>query len=82
VPSVEAVPLIKKVLNDEILQIRSMAVFALGIKHTDECYPQFWYACSTDPDYGIRADAAGALGYGDQRAFEPLVRAFTKTPNG
>jgi len=35
-----------------------------------------------DPDYGIRADAAGALGYlGDPRALEPLVR-FTKTPNG
>lgn len=29
------------------------------------------------PDYGIRADAAGALGYlEDGRAFEPLVRAF------
>ena len=35
----EAVPLIKKVLNDESLQIRSMAVFALGIKPTEECYP-------------------------------------------
>jgi len=34
-----------------------------------------------DPDYGIRADAAGALGYlGDPRALNP--RAFTKTPNG
>jgi len=31
----------------------------------------------SDPDYGIRADAAGAMGYlQDQRAFEPLVRAF------
>ena len=31
----------------------------------------------TDPDYGIRADAAGALGYlEDPRAFENLVRAF------
>jgi len=39
-PSIDAVPLIKKkVLDDEILQIRSMAVFALGIKHTEECYP-------------------------------------------
>lgn len=76
-PSVEAVPLIKKVLNDEILQIRSMAVFALGIKHTDECYPILVRLLETDSDYGIRADAAGALGYlGDPRAFEPLVRAF------
>jgi HEAT repeat protein len=77
VPSAEAVPLIKKVLNDEILQIRSMAVFALGIKHTEECYPILVRLLETDPDYGIRADAAGALGYlGDIRAFEPLVRAF------
>jgi HEAT repeat protein len=76
-PSADAVPLIKKVLDDEILQIRSMAVFALGIKHTDECYPILVRLLETEPDYGIRADAAGALGYlGDQRAFEPLVRAF------
>ncbi|WP_439566189.1 HEAT repeat domain-containing protein, partial [Gloeocapsopsis crepidinum] len=73
----DAVPLIKKVLEDEILQIRSMAVFALGIKPTDECYPILVKLLETDPDYGIRADAAGALGYlGDLRAFEPLVRAF------
>lgn len=77
VPSADAVPLIKKVLDDEILQIRSMAVFALGVKHTDECYPILVRLLETDPDYGIRADAAGALGYlGDPRAFEPLVRAF------
>ena len=75
-PSTDAVPLIKKVLNDDILQIRSMAVFALGIKHTQECYP-ILVRLLDDPDYGIRADAAGALGYlGDPRAFEPLVRAF------
>ncbi|HEY9637049.1 MAG TPA: HEAT repeat domain-containing protein [Coleofasciculaceae cyanobacterium] len=77
VPPVEAVPLIKKVLDDKNLQIRSMAIFALGIKQTEECYPILIKFLETDPDYGIRADAAGALGYlGDQRAFEPLVRAF------
>jgi len=77
VPAVEAVPLIKKVLDDEILQIRSMAVFALGIKHTDECYPILVHLLETDADYGIRADAAGALGYlGDPRGVEPLIRAF------
>lgn len=76
-PSVDAVPLIKKVLNDESLQIRSMAVFALGVKHTDECYSILVHLLEFDPDYGIRADAAGALGYlGDPRAFEPLVRVF------
>lgn len=73
----EAVPLIKKVLNDESLQIRSMAVFALGIKPTEECYPILARLLETDPDYGIRADAAGALGYlQDPRGLEPLMRAF------
>jgi len=36
IPAEDAMPLIKKVLNDENLQIRSMAVFALGVKPTDE----------------------------------------------
>jgi HEAT repeat protein len=77
IPAEEAVPLIKKVLDDEILQIRSMAVFALGIKATAECFDILVKLLETDPDYGIRADAAGALGYlEDERAFEPLVRAF------
>jgi HEAT repeat protein len=77
VPAAEAVPLIKKVLDDDNLQIRSMAVFALGVKGTEDCYPILVKLLETDPDYGIRADAAGALGYlEDVRALEPLVRAF------
>lgn len=73
----DAVPLIKKVLYDEMLPVRSMAIFALGVKPTTECYPILVQLLETDPDYGIRADAAGALGYlDDKRAFEPLVRAF------
>jgi HEAT repeat protein len=73
----EALPLIKKVLDDENLQIRSMAVFALGIKPTAESYPLLIKLLENDPDYGIRADAAGALGYlEDPRAFELLVRTF------
>jgi HEAT repeat protein len=73
----DAVPLIKKVLDDQSLQIRSMAVFALGIKPTAECYGILVKLLESDPDYGIRADAAGALGYlGDRRAVEPLMRAF------
>jgi len=76
-PAAEAVPLIKKVLDDDNLQIRSMAVFALGIKQTDECLPILVHLLETEKDYGIRADAAGALGYlEDIRGFEPLVRAF------
>ena len=73
----DAVPLIKKVLDDEIIPVRSMAIFALGVKKTSECFPILVKLLETDPDYGIRADAAGALGYlNDIRAFEPLVRAF------
>ncbi len=76
-PAEDAVPLIKKVLDDEMLPVRSMAIFALGLKPTEECYPILVNLLETDPDYGIRADAAGALGYlADSRAFEPLVRAF------
>jgi HEAT repeat protein len=72
-----AVPLIKKVLDDKNLQIRSMAVFALGIKQTEDCYPLLVRILETDPDYSIRAAAAGALGYlEDPRAFEPLMRTF------
>jgi HEAT repeat protein len=77
VPAEQAVPLIKKVLQDQNLQIRSMAVFALGIKPTAECYAILVHLLETEADYGIRADAAGALGYlEDPRALEPLVRAF------
>ena len=78
----DAVPLIKKVLNDEILPVRSMAVFALGIKPTAECFPILVDLLEGDDDYGIRADAAGALGYlNDIRAFEPLTRAFYEDTN-
>jgi HEAT repeat protein len=77
VAPVDAVPLIKKVLDDENLQVRSMAVFALGLKPTEESYPILTQLLEMDPDYGIRADAAGALGYlEDGRALEPLLRAF------
>jgi HEAT repeat protein len=73
----DAVPLIKKVLDDPNMPVRSMAVFALGVKPTAECYSILVNLLEGDEDYGIRADAAGALGYlGDERAFEPLVRAF------
>jgi HEAT repeat protein len=77
VPSEIAVPLILKVVEDEHQQVRSFAVFALGLKPTDASLSKLLEIVSTDPDYGVRADAAGALGYlGDVRAFESLVRAF------
>ncbi len=82
VPPEEAVPLIKKVLDDSSLQVRSMAVFALGIKQTAECYGLLLNLLTEDQDYSIRAAAAGALGYlKDPRAFEPLVRTFLEDTN-
>ncbi|MGD1855260.1 MAG: HEAT repeat domain-containing protein [Leptolyngbyaceae cyanobacterium] len=77
VPSPEALQLIKLVLDDDNQQVRSMAIFALGVKQTSESFPLLVKILEADPDYGIRADAAGALGYlEDPRAFEPLIRAF------
>lgn len=73
----EAAPLVRKVIYDANLQVRSMAVFAMGIKPDEETFDILVKLLETDPDYGIRADAAGALGYlEDPRAFEPLSRAF------
>ena len=46
----EVMPLIKKVLDDEILQVRSMAIFALGVKPTEESYPILIKLLETDPD--------------------------------
>ena len=82
VPPEDAVPLIKKVLNDESIQIQAMAVFALGLKPTDESYDMLVQVLLSEADYSVRADAAGALGYlGDIRAFEPLSRVFYEDTN-
>lgn len=77
VPDADAVPLILKVIDDKHQQVRSWAVFALGVKKAESSLPVLLRILASDEDYGVRADAAGALGYlGDVRAFEPLVRAF------
>ncbi|NJL45369.1 MAG: HEAT repeat domain-containing protein [Leptolyngbyaceae cyanobacterium SM2_3_12] len=82
VPAAQAAPLIKQVINDKNLQIRSMAVFALGLKPDEESFEILIELLKSDADYGIRADAAGALGYlEDPRAFETLVRAFYEDTN-
>lgn len=76
----EAAPLILQLIQDDNLQIRSMAVFALGIKPNPQSLPTLVHILQTEPDYGIRADAAGALGYlQDPRAFTPSSTPFTKT---
>jgi HEAT repeat protein len=77
VPAPQAAPLIRQMIHDQNLQIRSMAVFALGLKSDDQSFDILIDLLKSDPDYGIRADAAGALGYlEDPRAFETLVRTF------
>lgn len=77
VPAAVAFPYIEKVLNDENLQVRAMAVFALGVKPTVQSYPLLVQILESETDYSIRAGAAGALGYlEDERALEPLMRAF------
>jgi HEAT repeat protein len=73
----DAFPLIQKVINDPNQQVRSMAIFMMGLKPTPEAVPILIEILQTASDYGVRADAAGALGYiEDVRAFEPLVEAF------
>jgi HEAT repeat protein len=77
VPPAAAAPLVRKVIYDANLQVRSMAVFAMGLKPDEATFDILVKLLETDPDYGIRADAAGALGYlQDGRAFSSLVRAF------
>jgi HEAT repeat protein len=72
-----ALPIIKKGLQDENQQVRSMAIFALGLKPTDETLDILLDLLKNEPDYGVRADAAGAIGYlEDLKAFEPLNQAF------
>jgi HEAT repeat protein len=81
VGSDDAVPLIKRVIHDSDQQVRSMAVFALGVKGTgsSDCLDILVDILVSEADYGVRADAAGALGYlEDIAAFEPLVRAFNE----
>ncbi len=73
----QAVPLIRKVLQDGSIQVRGMAVFALGIKPLPECYDLLMQVLETETDYSVRAAAVGALGYlEDSRAVEPLIRIF------
>ncbi len=77
IPAQEALPLIRQALEDDSVQVRNMAIFALGAKPTAASLDLLVTLLQTDPDYGIRASAAGALGYlDDNRAFEPLLHSF------
>jgi HEAT repeat protein len=77
VPAVDAVPLIKKVIYDEHLPVRSLALYTLARNPTPECFELLIALLGTDEDYAARAEAAAALGeLGDLRAVEPLIQAF------
>jgi HEAT repeat protein len=76
-PADNAVPLVQKVLYDEHLPVRSLAIYTLGENPTAACYDLLLNLLERDEDYAARADAAAAFGaLQDLRAFEPLVRAF------
>lgn len=81
-PADLAFPLIQQALSDNNIQVRGMAVFSLGIKPTPANVPILVDILATDPDYNLRAMAAGALGYlGDVQALEALQRAFFEDSN-
>lgn len=72
-----ALPLIQQALADDNTQIRGMAVYSLGIQLTPENLSLLVPILTGDPDHNMRAIAAGALGYlEDRRALEPLRHAF------
>ncbi|MEO1147976.1 MAG: HEAT repeat domain-containing protein [Cyanobacteria bacterium J06638_22] len=77
VPAPSALPLVKQALADRNVQIRGMAVFTLGIKPNPENLPLLVQVLETDGDHNMRAIAAGALGYQENRqALESLRHAF------
>lgn len=82
VPSEAAVPLIKKVIYDDHLPVRSLALYTLARKPTAECFELLVELLGSDEDYAARAEAAAALGeLGDRRAVEPLIQAFFEDPS-
>jgi HEAT repeat protein len=59
-----------------------MAAFALGIKPGPDSLALLVQTLTTDPDYNVRAMAAGALGYlGDRQALPALSHAFFEESN-
>jgi HEAT repeat protein len=77
VPADTAVPLIKTVLYDVNLPVRSLAIYTLAENPNPDCYAILVDLLAHDADYAARADAAAALGaLADIRALEPLTTAF------
>jgi HEAT repeat protein len=75
-PTAEAFPLIKQVLDDSSMPVRTMAIRSLAIHVTPESLPLLLKLLA-DREYEVRAGAAGALGcLGDHRALQPLMQVF------
>lgn len=75
-PTTEAFPLIKLMLFDDSLPVRSMAIRSLA-SHPSAESVSLLIQLLDDPNYEIRAGAAGALGYvGDQNIVQALSRVF------
>ncbi len=77
VPAEAAVPLVKTVLRDPHVPVRSLAIMTLAQNPSPDSYEILRALMEQDEDYSTRAEAAAALGtLADPRAFQPLVRAF------
>lgn len=75
-PTSDAFPLIKPMLYDEYLPVRSMAIRSL-VSHPSAESVSLLVTLLEDTNYEIRAGAAGALGHlGDLHAVQPLARTF------
>jgi HEAT repeat protein len=69
--------LARDIIQDPAVQLRAYACVLLGKKPCDLSLELLLRVLQGDPDHGVRADAAGALGnLEDLRAYDPLVRAF------
>ena len=75
-PTPEAFPLIKPLLFDDYLPVRSMAIRSL-VSHPSAEAISLLVQMLDDPNYEIRAGAAGALGaVGDHQVVQGLSRVF------
>ncbi len=69
--------LARGIIQDPAVQLRAYACVLLGKKPCDLSLELLLKVLQEDPDHGVRADAAGALGnLEDLRAYDALVRSF------
>jgi HEAT repeat protein len=69
--------LARSIIHDPAVQLRAYTCVLLGKKPCDLSLELLLKVLHEDPDHGVRADAAGALGnLEDLRAYDALVRTF------